>query len=116
MYFTNIYKTLKQLERNRAKVKKLQETILWVALTKLIFLFHPHNLAASCSNSSGYCFTKRAWHNMGLYLGGGEYIQNNILVCKRMGLNPGGGGFNMGFYDNFASLLTAVNAMSFKHE
>ena len=54
---------------------------------------------------------------MGLYLGGGGYIQNNILVCKRMGLNPGGGGsFNMGFYDNFASLLTAVNAMSFKHE
>ena len=52
---------------------------------------------------------------MGLYLGGGGYIQNNILVCKRMGLNPGGG-FNMGFYDNFASLLTAVNAMSFKHE
>ena len=29
---------------------------------------------------------------MGLYLGGGGYIQNNILVCKRMGLNPGGGG------------------------
>ena len=53
---------------------------------------------------------------MGLYLGGGGYIENNILVCKRMGLNPGGGGFNMGFYDNFASLLTAVNAMSFKHE
>ena len=51
-------------------------------------------------------------------LGGGGYIQNNIFVCKGMGLNPegGGGGFNMGFYDNFASLLTAVNAMSFKHE
>ena len=28
----------------------------------------------------------------------------------------GGGGFNMGFYGNFASLLTAVNALSFKHE
>ena len=31
MYFTNIYKTLEQLERNRTKVKKLQETVLWVA-------------------------------------------------------------------------------------
>ena len=28
----------------------------------------------------------------------------------------GGGGFNVGFYDNFASLLTSVNALSFKHE
>ena len=97
MYFTNIYKTLEQLERNRTKVKKLQETVLWVALTKFIFLFHPHNFAASCSNSSGYCFTKRAWHNMGLYLGEGGYIQNNILVCKRMGLNPGGGALTWDF-------------------
>ena len=63
MYFTNIYKTLEQLERNRTKVKKLPEMV--------IFLFHLHNFVVSCSNSSGYCFTKRAWHNMGLYLGGG---------------------------------------------
>ena len=27
-----------------------------------------------------------------------------------------GGGLNMGFYGNFASLLTAANALSFKHE
>ena len=90
MCFTNIYKTLEQLERNRTKVKKLQETVLWVALTKFIFLFHPHNFVASCSNLSDYCFTKRAWHNNGLISwGGGGYIQNNIFVCKRMGLNPG---------------------------
>ena len=55
---------------------------------------------------------------MGLYPGG-AYIQNNIFVSKWMGLNRGGGGgggFNVGFYDNFASLLTSVNALSFKHE
>ena len=33
-----------------------------------------------------------------------------------MGGFKSGGGFNMGFYGNFASLLTAVNALSFKHE
>ena len=32
------------------------------------------------------------------------------------GYKSGGGGFNMGFYGNFASLLTAVTAPSFKHE
>ena len=31
MYFTNIYKTPEQLERHGTKVKKLQETVLWVA-------------------------------------------------------------------------------------
>ena len=47
MYFKNIYKTLEQLKRNPAKVKKRQETVLWVALTKLIFLFHWHNFIVS---------------------------------------------------------------------
>ena len=52
---------------------------------------------------------------MGLYPGG-AYIQKNIFVSKWMGLKRGGGGFNVGFYDNFASLLTSVNDLSFKHE
>ena len=56
-------------------------------------------------------------HKTRLYPWGKAYIQNNIFVSKWMGINPGGGGgFNMGFYGNFASLLTAVNALSFKHE
>ena len=33
------------------------------------------------------------------------------------GYKSGGGrGGNMGFYGNFASLLTAINALSIKHE
>ena len=57
-------------------------------------------------------------HKTGLYAGGKAYIHNNIFVSKWMGINPVGarGGFNMGFYGNFASLLTAINALSFKHE
>ena len=56
-------------------------------------------------------------HKTGLYPGGKAYIQNNIFVSKSMGINPGGGGgLNMGFYCNFASFLTAVNTLSFKHE
>ena len=57
-------------------------------------------------------------HKTGLYPGRRAYIQNNIFVSKWMGINRGGGGggFNMGFYGNFASLLTSVNTPSFKHE
>ena len=66
MYFRNIYKTLQQLERDKTKVKKLPQTVM--------FLFHLHNFVVSCSNSSG----------------GGDYIQNNIFVSKRMSLNPRG--------------------------
>ena len=52
---------------------------------------------------------------MGLYPGG---LISRIIssLVNGWAYNGGGGGFNVGFYDNFASLLTSVNDLSFKHE
>ena len=86
MYFRNIYKTLQQLERNRTKVEKLQETVLWVALTKFIFLFHLHNFVVSWFQFNWLLFYKTR-----LYIRW-AYFRNNIFVSKWMGLNPEGRG------------------------